>query len=341
MQRKLDRKYAGRPRGWTRWAVLGFAGATLSAFWMPLFLPSSRRLGRRARRKQLFTACVATFLAPLMAVHPEAAHALTTEAIQAQVAITAGVALDCDDTITTTYAYDANGNQIGRTRTDSSGTHTDTYVFDYKNRLVQAATRIEGPPAFVRYTYDADGIRNRKAVDANTGTFFLTDKNRPYAQVIEERTDNTAHDLIVAYTYGDDLISQTRPDVTDPITRYYHYDGQMSTRQMSNDNAAPASVAVTHRYKYDAFGVGLEASRASGEFVNAYRYTGEQYDGALGNYYLRARYYAQRQGRFLNRDTFVGIAREPVSLHKYIYANANPINRIDPSGHFSLAETLI
>jgi YD repeat-containing protein len=83
-----------------------------------------------------------------MAVHPEAAHALTTEAIQAQVAITAGVALDCDDTITTTYAYDANGNQIGRTRTDSSGTHTDTYVFDYKNRLVQAATRIDGPPAF-------------------------------------------------------------------------------------------------------------------------------------------------------------------------------------------------
>jgi hypothetical protein len=46
---------------------------------------------------------------------------------------------------------------------------------------------------------------------ANTGTYFLTDKNRPYAQVIEERTDNTAHDLIVAYTYGDDLISQTRP----------------------------------------------------------------------------------------------------------------------------------
>jgi YD repeat-containing protein len=172
MQRKLDRRYAGRPRGWTRWAVLGFAGATLSAFWMPLLVPSSRRLGRRARRKRLFTACVATFLAPLMAVHPEAAHALTTEAIQAQVAITAGVALDCDDTITTTYAYDANGNQIGRTRTDSSGTHTDTYVFDYKNRLVQAATRIEGPPAFVRYTYDADGIRNRKALDANTGTFL-------------------------------------------------------------------------------------------------------------------------------------------------------------------------
>jgi YD repeat-containing protein len=175
MQRKLDRKYAGRPRGWTRWAVLGFAGATLSAFWMPLFLPSSRRLGRRARRKQLFTACVATFLAPLMAVHPEAAHALTTEAIQAQVAITAGVALDCDDTITTTYAYDANGNQIGRTRTDSSGTHTDTYVFDYKNRLAQAATsETTGTPAFGNATLTMPTVFaiSKHMVDANTRYVF-------------------------------------------------------------------------------------------------------------------------------------------------------------------------
>jgi RHS repeat-associated protein len=341
MQRKLDRKYAGRPRGWTRWAVLGFAGATLSAFWMPLFLPSSRRLGRRARRKQLFTACVATFLAPLMAVHPEAAHALTTEAIQAQVAITAGVALDCDDTITTTYAYDANGNQIGRTRTDSSGTHTDTYVFDYKNRLVQAATRIEGPPAFVRYTYDADGIRNRKALDANTGTFFLTDKNRPYAQVIEERTDDVAHDLIVAYTYGDDLISQTRPDGSAGFdARYYHYDGQMSTRQLTDDNASPTSVAVTHRYKYDAFGVGLETSRAVGEPTIAYRYTGEQYDGTLGHYYLRARYYGQTIGRFASSDPFVGFAQDPISLHNYVYAHVDPVRHIDPSGYFSFVGTL-
>jgi hypothetical protein len=38
------------------------------------------------------TSCV-----PVSTPHPEAAHALTTEAIQAQVAITAGVALDCDD----------------------------------------------------------------------------------------------------------------------------------------------------------------------------------------------------------------------------------------------------
>jgi RHS repeat-associated protein len=338
MQRKLDRKYAGRPRGWTRWAVLGFAGATLSAFWMPLFLPSSRRLGRRARRKQLFTACVATFLAPLMAVHPEAAHALTTEAIQAQVAITAGVALDCDDTITTTYAYDANGNQIGRTRTDSSGTHTDTYVFDYKNRLAQAATRIEGPPAFVRYTYDADGIRNRKVVDANTGTFFLTDKNRPYAQVIEERTDDVAHDLIVAYTYGDDLISQSRPDGSAGFdARYYHYDGHMSTRTLTDDNPLLGEVVVTDRYSYDAFGVGVHDEGSS---ENHYRYSGEQIDEIVECYYLRARLYAETLGRFISSDPASPRYGDPQTLHRYTYVHNSPVDNIDPNGLFQIADML-
>jgi YD repeat-containing protein len=109
-----------------------------------------------------------------MAVHPEAAHALTTEAIQAQVAITAGVALDCDDTITTTYAYDANGNQIGRTRTDSSGTHTDTYVFDYNNRLVQATTQIDGPPTFGDLHLRCRRYSQSQTLDAATGTFLTS-----------------------------------------------------------------------------------------------------------------------------------------------------------------------
>jgi YD repeat-containing protein len=284
MQRKLDRKYAGRPRGWTRWAVLGFAGATLSAFWMPLFLPSSRRLGRRARRKQLFTACVATFLAPLMAVHPEAAHALTTEAIQAQVAITAGVALDCDDTVTTTYDYDDNGNQIRRTRTDSTGTQTDTYVFDYNNRLVGATSETTGTSTSVTYTYDADGVRNSKHIADGDHIRYLTDKNRPYAQVIEELTTTKTGDAtFTRYAYGDDLISQSRPDGSAGFdARYYHYDGHMSTRTLTDDNPLLGEVVVTDRYSYDAFGVGVHDEGSS---ENHYRYSGEQIDEIVECYY--------------------------------------------------------
>ena len=34
-------------------------------------------------------------------------------------------------------------------------------------------------------------------------------------------------------------------------------------------------------------------------------------------------------------DTFAGIIRDPYSLHKYLYAHANPVNMIDPSGMMS------
>jgi hypothetical protein len=43
-------------------------------------------------------------------------------------------------------------------------------------------------------------------------------------------------------------------------------------------------------------------------------------------------------GRFWTRDTFEGDLQSPASLHKYIYASADPVNRHDPSGNDDLAE---
>jgi hypothetical protein len=37
-------------------------------------------------------------------------------------------------------------------------------------------------------------------------------------------------------------------------------------------------------------------------------------------------------GRFLGMDPFGGNHRHPVSLHRYVYANVNPTNRIDATG---------
>jgi RHS repeat-associated protein len=69
--------------------------------------------------------------------------------------------------------------------------------------------------------------------------------------------------------------------------------------------------------------------------------SGEQYDPDLGLYYLRARYYNPATGRFLSRDPEDGKAKDPASLHKYLYAGGDPINRIDPQGREFVDEAML
>jgi RHS repeat-associated protein len=52
-----------------------------------------------------------------------------------------------------------------------------------------------------------------------------------------------------------------------------------------------------------------------------------------------ARYYNPLTGRFMSRDPEDGKAWEPKSLHKYLYALGDPVNRIDPRGRDSILET--
>ena len=89
---------------------------------------------------------------------------------------------------------------------------------------------------------------------------------------------------------------------------------------------------------YDAYGNLL---KQTGTTENDYLYTGEQYNASTGLYYLRARYMNPETGTFTSMDTYAGTLDNPVSLHKYLYANANPVMYTDPSGYFSLAETSV
>lgn len=53
----------------------------------------------------------------------------------------------------------------------------------------------------------------------------------------------------------------------------------------------------------------------------------------LGSGTSQARYLNTDAGRFTTMDTFPGDEQEPMSLHKYVYAEDDPIDHIDPSGH--------
>ena len=105
----------------------------------------------------------------------------------------------------------------------------------------------------------------------------------------------------------------------------YIYDGHGSVVGLANESGV-----VTDTYAYDAFGNLL---KSKGSTENCYRYCGEQFDETTGLYYLRARYMDTSTGRFISQDTYQGTINDPVSLHKYLYANANPVTYSDPSGY--------
>jgi RHS repeat-associated protein len=160
-------------------------------------------------------------------------------------------------------------------------------------------------------------------------TRYLVDDLNPtgYAQVVEEVVNGTVQR---EYTYGLHRISENQIINSTWTPSFYGYDGMGSVRQLTN----PAGV-ITDKYDYDAFG---NLINSTGTTPNNYLYRGEQYDSDLGLYYLRARYYNASTGRFLSRDPEDGKPIDPKTLHKYLYADGDPVSRIDPTGRSALEE---
>ncbi len=101
---------------------------------------------------------------------------------------------------------------------------------------------------------------------------------------------------------------------------YYHKDEQLSTALITDEQGA-----IKNTYRYDAFGNILDSME---QIENRIRYTGQQYDGITGQYYLRARYYNPAVGRFMQEDTYRGDG-----LNLYAYCANNPVTYYDPSGY--------
>jgi RHS repeat-associated protein len=170
---------------------------------------------------------------------------------------------------------------------------------------------------------------------AGTTTYYLVDANNHtgYAQVLEElaAVGGTPN---VSYVMGDDVMGQCGASTTDP--RWLLHDGHGSTRLLADKNAA-----ITSHYGYEAYGNVQGGSSTTADLAPTSRlYCGEQYDSALKMYNLRARYYDPSNARFNQMDSFAGNNEDPQSLHKYLYANCDPVNGVDPSGNFTAAEIL-
>ena len=216
-----------------------------------------------------------------------------------------------DDNQVLTHRYDAGGN--------TTSVEGRNYRYNTAGRLIAADA--------VEFLYDGDGrLIGRR--EGQTTTWYLLDDRNPtgFSQVVEERVEvGGVVRSTRRFTFGRQIVGL---GISDPGARFAVVDSLGSVRLLTDANGS-----VTDRYEYDAFGILLHSEGAT---VNPFLYRGERYEPAAGAYSLRSRFYRPELGRFLTPDEFMGDLQTPSSFHRYLYASADPISLMDPSGRMSL-----
>ena len=205
---------------------------------------------------------------------------------------------------------------------DSSSTQETDYTYDVRNKLIEVS---DNGSVEASYVYDIFGNRVQETVGGVT-TLYLTDTQNPtgYDKPIEER--NSAGQPIVTFILGDRVLGQV--DTAGNVT-YLLSDGHGSTRILMS-----AAGAVTAAFNYDAFGTALNFN--AGMAATPFLFGGDSmFDAPSGlDFHGTGR---QRLGFFFIESDAQGYSTnsDPISLHHYVYTNADPTNLADPTGWFT------
>ncbi len=215
--------------------------------------------------------------------------------------------LNAPDSVT--YQYDANGNQVIKSKNGV----TTTFVYDVRDKLLtvrQAATTLS------QFFYDYGGMRVAK-----TGEHGLVRYTYDGASVLTQH--DSAGTTLAKFDYGPDVLLSLSHATQG--RQFYHFDALGSVVNLSRPDAA-----IQARYQYDAWG---NFRATTGSSWNAFAFTGHERDNETGLYYFKARFYDPDTGRFLSQDPYLGDVNTAPSLHRYLYAYANPGVFVDLTGY--------
>lgn len=154
-------------------------------------------------------------------------------------------------------------------------------------------------------------------------TYYVNDINTANTQVLMTYGRNQTEKAV--YVYGEERIAEDDLQVDE--TSDYLYDGRGSVVQTTIE--AEIDMSLT----YDPFG---EITSGADENFVGYAYNGEESNEVTGLQYLRARYYDTELGSFITIDTYLGSLDNAISQNRYTYANNDPVNHIDSTGHYSV-----
>ena len=224
---------------------------------------------------------------------------------------------------TETLTYDNNGNLTQTTRNGE----TTSYQWDCFDRLLKV-TLPNGE--IVEFDYDEDGMLVKQESEGIERKFIQHNRfaTRELVKNSNGTWETTANHVIHNQMLSSYIHSNSIEAGNKTNTIFYHTDHLGSVRLITDQNGNIVSSSST-----DAYGNPLPQADSSGNkgakmlsefnFVGAH---GIRYVGKVRLHNMRARWYNLLINRFYSIDVL------KIGLNYYLYADNNPVHKIDPSG---------
>jgi RHS repeat-associated protein len=271
------------------------------------------------------------------------------------------------------YGYDANGNLTSKTTTGFAGSASNTYTYDYADRL----TSWNNGTTTVAYGYDASG--NRTQVGDQTFSYdardqLLTGAGFSYTYTARgtlASTSGATNTTTKSDAFGQTIVQGSQTYGYDALGRVVTATGVTGLSYTGTDNTLAADGAATYTRdpdgglagvatdsvqtlawtdqhddvvgQFTATGTALAGSRtydplgnvtASSNLIGNLGYQSGWTDPATGRVNMAARWYNPATGQFDSKDTAsISPVPDSAQANPFAYAGDNPLGGTDPSGH--------
>ncbi|MGB3410200.1 MAG: RHS repeat-associated core domain-containing protein [Microthrixaceae bacterium] len=212
------------------------------------------------------------------------------------------------------YGWDQAGDRVSVTDPDGAVTATG---YDALGRPVEVDTNSGGVSTQVSYGWDGGGrlATRNMTVDGNT----VADANLGY-----ETPDS----------WDPVVVSDTLQVGTGPDGGQVSLGNSVTTTNFHGDLAAATDTdGSVYTQSFDTFG------QNTGPTQGMFGFQSDLTEPVDGLVWMGARFYDPTTASFTSRDTYPGDVTDPITLNRYLYANANPTSNHDPDGHMGVKLT--